>query len=210
MSGTQTFTTPAGNTYAYEVETGENGEAVYNLSRVFQEGTFPIGAIVVHPNWELSPGVEGLLNVQFGKGSVHRHERTDVPMLGDGAQPYVVGSHLVNPADLIPAEDAEDKDAVLLLDFRKRVLFAAYETNAPSERASKETFEKVQDLITALVKVYQGDKATPKREAQYAAFLNGQRAEAIQPKIDEIDEKIKALQIARAELTEKVNGYKAA
>ncbi|MEU8545247.1 hypothetical protein AB0C52_35490, partial [Streptomyces sp. NPDC048717] len=133
-----------------------------------------------------------------------------VPMLGDGAQPYVVGSHLVNPADLIPAEDAEDNDAVLLLNFRKTVRGAAAQTGVSSYRVGTETFEKVRDLTTALVKVYQGDKQTPKREAQYAAFLNGQRAEAIQPKIDEIDQKIKALQLARAELTEKINGYKTA
>jgi hypothetical protein len=84
MSGTQTFTTPAGNTYSYAVETGENGESVYDLSRVLQEGSFPIGTVVVHPNWELFPKTEGLLNVQFGKGSgTNRHERTDAPKLGD-------------------------------------------------------------------------------------------------------------------------------
>lgn len=210
MSGTKTFTTPAGNTYSYTVQTGENGEAVYGLSRVFQDGTFPIGTVQVHPNWELSPSVEGLVNVQFGKGGADRHERTDVPLLGDGELPYVVGSHLVNPADLVPAEDAEDKDTVLLLTFRKRVLVAAYQTNAPAEQAGKNVFGKVQDLVTGLVKVYRADKETPQREAAYTAFLNGQRAEAIQPEIDKIDAKIKALQLTRAELTDKANNYKTA
>ncbi|OEJ29097.1 hypothetical protein AS594_36525 [Streptomyces agglomeratus] len=174
MSGTQTFTTPAGATYAYTVETGENGEAVYDLSQVFQEGAFPIGAVVVHPNWELAPAVAGLLNVQFGKGSPEdRHGRTDVPMLGDGELPYVVGSHLVNPADLTAETNGEDAP---LLRFRKAVLGAAFPTNSPAENPYKETFDKVRDLVTGLVKTYQADKATPKREAAYAKFLDGKRA----------------------------------
>ncbi|WDN56241.1 hypothetical protein [Streptomyces clavuligerus] len=203
-----TFTTPAGRTYAYTVETGENGETVYDLSAVYDVATFPIGTVVVHPNWELDPVVPGLLNIQFGKGSIDRHERTDVPMLGEGTMPYVVGSHLVNPADLVPDPETEDKNAVLLLNFRKKILGAAYQTSAPAERATKATYDKVQDLTTALVTVYQNDKNTPKREATYAAFLNTQRAEKIQPQIDHIDQQIKTLQITRAELTHKANSYK--
>ncbi|MER5549988.1 hypothetical protein ABT072_48285 [Streptomyces sp. NPDC002589] len=207
MSGAKTFTTPAGATYSYSVETGENGEAVYDLSRVLQEGAFPIGTVVVHPNWELFPAVEGLLNVQFGKGSVDRHERTDVPMLGDGELPFVVGSHLVNPADL----NAETETGTApLLKFRKRMLGAAYQTSAPAENASQETFEKVRDLVTGLVTTYQADKNTPKREATYAKFLNTKRAEAVQTDIDKIDDKIKALLLIKAELIEKRNAYKTA
>ncbi|MFD8413937.1 hypothetical protein ACFV2Q_19620 [Streptomyces sp. NPDC059650] len=204
MSGTQTFTTPAGNTYAYSVETGENGEAVYDLSQVFQEGAFPIGAVVVHPNWEPFPKTAGLLNVQFGKGSGEdRHERTDAPMLGDGELPYVVGSHLVNPADLTEQSDG-------LVRFRKPVLGAAYPTSAPAENAYKETFDKVRDLVTGLIKAYQADTDTPAREAVYAKFLNGKRAEATQTEIGQLDAKAQALAIQRAALVEKLNGYKAA
>ncbi|MFI6689318.1 hypothetical protein [Streptomyces sp. NPDC050485] len=206
MSGTKTFTTPAGNTYSYAVETGENGEAVYDLSRVLQDGVFPIGTVVVHPNWELFPKTEGLLNVQFGKGSgTDRHERTDAPKLGDMELPYVVGSHLVNPADLTPATD---NAGTPLLKFRKRMLGAAYPTNSPAENASQDTFEKVRDLITALVTTYQTDKTTPKREATYTKFLNNQRAEAIQTQITQLDDKAQALTLYRAELIEKLNGYK--
>ncbi|MFD8416540.1 hypothetical protein ACFV2Q_33165 [Streptomyces sp. NPDC059650] len=208
MSGTQTFTTPAGHTYAFAVETGENGEAVYDLSRVLQDGTFPVGTIVVHPNWELNPKTEGLLNVQFGKGlGTDRHERTDLPQLGDMELPYVVGSHLVNPADLTAETD---NGGAPLLKFRKNMLGAAYETNAPAMHASKETFAKVQDLVTGLVTAYQADKATPAREAAYAKFLNGQRAEAVQAEIAKLDDKAKTLAFIRAELVEKLNGYNAA
>ncbi|MGY4963518.1 hypothetical protein [Streptomyces sp. 900105245] len=208
MSGTQTFTTPAGHTYAYAVETGENGEAVYDLSRVLQDGAFPVGTIVVHPNWELFPQTEGLLNVQFGKGSgTDRHERTDAPQLGDMELPYVVGSHLVNPADL----NAEtDNGRPPLLKFRKRMLGAAYSSSAPAENASQETFEKVRDLVTGLVTAYLADKATPAREAAYTKFLNAQRADAVQAEINKLDDKTKALALIRAELVEKLNGYKAA
>ncbi|MFJ9968437.1 hypothetical protein [Streptomyces avermitilis] len=208
MSGTQTFTTPAGHTYSYAVETGENGEAVYDLSRVLQDGTFPIGTVVVHPNWELFPKVEGLLNVQFGKGSgTNRHERTDAPKLGDMHLPYVVGSHLVNPADLTAETD---NGAAPLLKFRKQMLGSAFETNSPAENASPDTFDKVRDLVTALVTTYQADKATPKREATYTKFLNAQRAEAIQTQITQLDDKAQALALYRAELVEKLNGYKTA
>ncbi|MEU1158685.1 hypothetical protein ABZ369_37635 [Streptomyces sp. NPDC005918] len=207
MSGTQTFTTPAGHTYSYAVETGENGESVYDLSRVLQDGTFPIGTVVVHPNWELFPKTEGLLNVQFGKGSAtDRHERTDAPKLGDMELPYVVGSHLVNPADLTAETD---NGAAPLLKFRKRMLGAAFETSAPAENASPDTFDKVRDLVTALVTTYQTDKATPKREATYTKFLNTQRAEAIQTQITKVDDKAQALALIRAELVEKLNTYKA-
>ncbi|MFI2906642.1 hypothetical protein ACG2OD_01445 [Streptomyces sp. PDY-4] len=208
MSGTQTFTTPAGNTYAYTVEAGENGEAVYDLSQVFQDGVFPIGSVVVHPNWELFPAVKGLLNVQFGKGSPEdRHGRTDLPMLGDGDLPYVVGSHLVNPADLTAETDGE---GAALLKFRKRMLGAAFPTNSPAESASQETFEKVRDLVTGLVKVYQADKDTEAREAAYENFLNGKRAEAIEAEIGKLDGRVQALMIQRAALVEKLNRYKAA
>ncbi|MEV6581322.1 hypothetical protein AB0M92_24535 [Streptomyces sp. NPDC051582] len=208
MSGTQTFTTPAGHTYSYAVETGENGEAVYDLSRVLQDGTFPIGTVVVHPNWELFPKTEGLLNVQFGKGSgTDRHERTDAPKLGDMELPYVVGSHLVNPADLTAETD---NGAAPLLKFRKRMLGAAFETSAPAENASSDTFDKVRDLVTALVTTYQADKATPAREATYTKFLNAQRAEAIQTEINKIDDKAQALALIRAEMVEKLNTYKTA
>ncbi|MGQ4404387.1 hypothetical protein ACN6K4_006011 [Streptomyces hayashii] len=208
MSGTQTFTTPAGHTYSYSVETGENGESVYDLSRVLQDGTFPIGTVVVHPNWELFPKTEGLLNVQFGKGSAtDRHERTDAPKLGDMELPYVVGSHLVNPADLTAETD---NGAAPLLKFRKRMLGAAFETSAPAENASPDTFDKVRDLVTALVTTYQADKATPAREATYTKFLNAQRAEAIQAQITKVDDKAQALALIRAELVEKLNTYKTA
>jgi len=208
MSGTQTFTTPAGHTYSYAVETGENGESVYDLSRVLQDGTFPIGTVVVHPNWELFPQVEGLLNVQFGKGSgTNRHERTDAPKLGDMELPYVVGSHLVNPADLTAETD---NGAAPLLKFRKRMLGSAFETNSPAENASPDTFDKVRDLVTALVTTYQADKNTPAREATYTKFLNAQRAEAIQAQITKLDDKAQALALYRAELVEKLNGYKTA
>lgn len=211
MSGAQTLTTPAGATYSYTVETGENGEAVYNLSRVFQDAAldaaFPIGTIVVHPDYELNPAVPGLVNVQFGKGSINRHERTDVPMLGDGEHPYVVGHHRLFPDDLNAKTDGQTTP---LLKFRMSVLVAAYPTNAPAERASKEIFAKVQDLVTALVIAYQNDKDTPAREAVYAKYLNTQRAEAVQRDIDKIDTKIQALQLAKAELTDKLNSYKTA
>ncbi|MGW7201442.1 hypothetical protein [Streptomyces chryseus] len=208
MSKTTTFATPAGHTYAYTVETLENGEAPYDLTRVFPDGAeFPVGAIVVHPNWELFPSVEGLLNIQFGKGSTDRHERTDVPMIGGGETPYVVGSHLVNPAELTPDTDAEGTP---LLKFRKPMLAAHFQTGSPSERSGKETFERVQDLITGLVTLYKADKATPKREATYAAFLNGQRADAVQKEIDSTNAKIQALTMQNAELTQKLNGYKTA
>ncbi|MFE9121283.1 hypothetical protein [Streptomyces sp. NPDC007172] len=208
MSGTQTFTTPAGHTYSYAVETGENGESVYDLSRVLQDGTFPIGTVVVHPNWELFPKVEGLLNVQFGKGSgTNRHERTDAPKLGDMELPYVVGSHLVNPADLTAETD---NGAAPLLKFRKQMLGSAFETNSPAENASPDTFDKVRDLVTALVTTYQADKTTPAREATYTKFLNAQRAEAIQTQITKLDDKAQALALYRAELVEKLNTYKTA
>ncbi|MER6195949.1 hypothetical protein ABT234_01030 [Streptomyces sp. NPDC001586] len=208
MSGTNTFTTPAGATYSYTVETGENGEAVYDLSRVLQDGVFPVGTVVVHPNWELSPAVAGLLNIQFGKGSgTDRHERTDAPKLGDMELPFVVGSHLVNPADLTTETD---NGAAPLLKFRKRMLGAAYETNSPAENASQDTFDKVRDLVTGLITTYQTDKATPAREATYTKFLNTQRAEAVQTEINKIDEKAKALAFIRAQLTDKLNTYKTA
>ncbi|MGV2917353.1 hypothetical protein [Streptomyces alfalfae] len=208
MSGTQTFTTPAGNTYSYAVETGENGEAIYDLSRVLQDGVFPIGTIVVHPNWELFPKTEGLLNVQFGKGSAtDRHERTDAPKLGNMDLPYVVGSHLVNPADLTAETDNGNAP---LLKFRKRMMGAAFETSAPAENASPETFEKVRDLVTGLITIYQTDKATPARQATYTKFLNTQRAEAVQAQINKLDDKAQALAFMRAELVEKLNGYKTA
>lgn len=208
MSGTQTFTTPAGATYSYSVETGENGEAVYDLSRVLQDGVFPVGTVVVHPNWELFPKTEGLLNVQFGKGSAtDRHERTDAPKLGDMELPYVVGSHLVNPADLTAETD---NGAAPLLKFRKRMLGSAFETNSPAESASQDTFDKVRDLVTGLVTTYQTDKNTPNRETTYTKFLNGQRADAVQTEINKLDGKAQALAFIRAELVEKLNTYKTA
>ncbi|MEU6357857.1 hypothetical protein ABZ896_52710 [Streptomyces sp. NPDC047072] len=207
---TNTFKTLAGSEYAYTVETGENGEAVYDLTRVFADGaSFPIGAVVVHPDYNLDPAVPGLLNIQFGKGSIDRHEREEVPVLGEGDLMYVVGHQLVNPADLIVDEEEND-DPNPLINFRRTVLAAQFPTNAPSTRATTATFEKVRDLVTALIHVYQGDKATPKRESQYAAFLNAQRAEKIKPEIERIDAQVKALMIKRAELTDKLNGYNAA
>lgn len=207
----KTFTTQAGATYSYDVEAGENGETVYNLSRIFQEGAMPIGAIAIHPNYELSPATPGLLNVQFGKGSVDRHERTDVPLLGiQQYTPYVVGHHLVNPADLEIDPESEKPVTDPKIIFRKPVRAAQTGTGSHSTRADVETFTKVQDLVTALVKEYKADKSTPKREALYAKFLDGQRAEVIKPKLDAIDAQIKALQIQRAELLEQLSSYKAA
>ncbi|RLU82078.1 hypothetical protein CTZ27_31515 [Streptomyces griseocarneus] len=216
MSGTKLFTTAAGVTYSYAVETGEHGEAVYNLSRVFQEGAFPVGAIVLHPDYNLNPATPGLLNVQFGKGGVNRNERTDVPMIGGQHDPYVVGHQLINPADLdaTPETDTDAETGKPAADpkirFSRTIAAALTETDSPATTASTETFRCVQDLVTALVKEYRADKATPKREALYAEFLNGQRAAAIQPEIDTITAQINALMIRRAELTEKLNGYKAA
>ncbi|MFF4534054.1 hypothetical protein ACFY1P_32895 [Streptomyces sp. NPDC001407] len=211
---TKTFTTAAGATYSYEIETGEHGEAVYNLSRVFQSGALPVGAIVVHPDYNLDPAVPGLLNIQFGKSgadSYDRHDRTEVPMLGGEHDTYVIGHQLINPADLDAKADPETGEITdPKITFTRSVRAASTATGTASIRATRETFHKVQDLITALVKEYRADKATPKREAQYAAFLNAQRAEKIQPELDAIDAQIKALMFRKAELTEKLNGYKTA
>ena len=209
----KTIKTQAGAVYSYTVETGEHGEAVYSLERVFTEGPLPVGAIVIHPDYHLEPSVPGLLNVQFGKGGIERHERTDVPLLGGPHDPYVVGHQLINPADLDVDPEAEDGKAPVAepkITFSRTVRAALTETDSPSTRASRTTYEKVQDLITALIGEYRTDKNTPKREATYTAYLNTQRAEALQPQIDAINNQIKTLQHARAELTDKLNGYKTA
>jgi hypothetical protein len=207
----KTIKTPAGAVYNYTVETGEHGEAVNRLERVFTEGALPVGAIVIHPDYHLEPSVKGLLNVQFGTGGVERHERTDVPLLGGPHDPYVIGHQLVNPADLdvTEGEDGDGKAPVAepKITFSRTVRAALTETNSPSVRASRATFEKVQDLITALITIYRADKNTPQRETQYTAFLNTQRAEALQPQIDAIDTQIKTLTHTRHELTDKLNGY---
>ncbi|MEU6935092.1 hypothetical protein AB0A05_39190, partial [Streptomyces sp. NPDC046374] len=114
-----------------------------------------------------------------------------------------VGSHLINPADLTEESDG-------LVRFRKPVLGAAYTANAPAENAYKETFEKVRDMVTGLVKAYQADTDTPAREATYAKFLDTKRAEATETAIGQLDAKAKALMIQRAALVEKLNAYKAA
>ncbi|MFI5986770.1 hypothetical protein ACIBEA_38650 [Streptomyces sp. NPDC051555] len=205
-----TFTTQAGSNYSYTVETDENGETVYNLTRVFGENALAIGSVVVHPDYDLTPAVPGLLNIQFGKGSTDRHERTDVPMLGGQHDPYVIGHQLVNPADLVADPDAETPVTDPKINITRTVRAAQTETGTSSFQATTETFKRVQDLITALVTIYQGDKNTPKRAKQYAAFLNTQRAEKIQPELDAIDAQMKILQLRKAELTEKLNGYNAA
>ncbi|RLU82079.1 hypothetical protein CTZ27_31520 [Streptomyces griseocarneus] len=212
----KTFTTAAGATYAYAVETGEHGETVYGLSRVFTESTFPVGAVVLHPDYNLNPATPGLLNVQFGKSgadSHDRHDRTDVPVLGGQNDAYVIGHQLINPADLDTDPEADTDTGEIAdpkIQFTRTVRAASAPTGAASVRATRETFERAQDLVTALVKLYRADKATPKREAQYAQFLNTQRAENIQPEIDTITAQINALMIRKAELTDKLNSYKTA
>ncbi|WP_328372915.1 hypothetical protein OG800_49325 (plasmid) [Streptomyces sp. NBC_00445] len=209
MSGTKSFTTQAGSVYSYSVETGEHGETIYNLSRVFQKGPLAIGAVVVHPDFNLDPAMPGLLNVQFGKGCDDRHERTDVPMLGTEHAPFVVGHQLVNPADLEVDPEAEKPVTDPVLNFTRSVRGAVTATGSHSFRAETETFERVRDLVTALVKVYRADKTTAKRETQYAKYLNAQRAEKIQPELDAANAKISTLEIVRAELLEKLAKYTA-
>lgn len=209
MSGTTTLTTQAGATYSYGVSEGENGETVYDLSRVFQDGAMPIGAIVIHPDYNLFPSVPGLLNVQFGKGGIERDERTDVPMLGEELEAaFIIGHQLVNPADLDVEEGAAQPETAPKIRFRRSVRAAATETNSPSTDASTATFRKVQDLVTELVKIYRADKNTTKRETTYAAHLGAQRAEALEPKLKELDNQLKALHLKKAELTEQINNYK--
>lgn len=211
MSGTQTLTTQTG-TYSYSVSEGENGETIYDLSRVFQDGALPVGAIVIHPDYNPFPEVPGLLNVQFGKGGAERDERTDVPMLGEEIEAaFIIGHQLVDPADLDVDPEAEEKESAPKVRFLRGYLrAAATEVKSPSTTASKATFLAVQDLVTELVKIYRADKATPKREAKYAKLLDAQRAEVLAPQIKEIDDLIKALQLKKAQLTEKLNGHKAA
>ncbi|WP_078661789.1 MULTISPECIES: hypothetical protein [Streptomyces] len=210
MSGTQTFTTQTG-TYSYSVSEGENGETIYDLSRVFQDGALPVGAIVIHPDYNPFPEVPGLLNVQFGKGGAERDERTDVPMLGEELEAaFIIGHQLVNPADLDVDPEAEKESAPKVRFLRGHLRAAATEVKSPSTTASKATFLAVQDLVTELVKIYRADKATAKREAKYGKFLDAQRAEVLAPQIKEVDDLIKALQLKKAQLTEKLNGHKAA
>lgn len=211
MSGTQTFTIQPG-TFSYSISEGENGETIYDLSRVFQDGALPVGAIVVHPDYNPFPEVPGLLNVQFGKGGPERDERTDVPMLGAELEAaYIIGHQLVNPADLDVDPEGEEKESAPKVRFLRGALrAAATEVKSPSTVASKATFLAVQELVTELVKIYRADKATAKREAKYGKFLDAQRAEVLAPQIKEVDDLIKALQLKKAQLTEKLNGYKTA
>ncbi|MFD0437394.1 hypothetical protein ACFVG4_26720, partial [Streptomyces chartreusis] len=107
--------------------------------------------------------------------------------------------------------EAEDKDSAPKVRFlRGHLRAAATEVNSPSTEASKATFLAVQDLVTELVKIYRADKNTTKREAKYAKHLNTQRAEVLAPKIKEVDDLIKALELKKARLVEKLNGHNAA
>ncbi|MEU5958277.1 hypothetical protein [Streptomyces sp. NPDC047525] len=207
MFDAKTFTTPAGATYSYTVTTGDHGEAVYDLSRVFQDGAAKstIGAIVIHPDYNLDPIVPGLLNVQFGKGSVDRHERTDVPLLGTENAPYVIGHQLVNPADLEVEKDAEKPVTDPWVNLTRTVRGAVAPVEASSFQADTETCERVRDLVTALIKVYRQDEATASREAQYSKFLDEERALALAPQIQELTAKINVLWIARDELVDRVS-----
>ncbi|MEV7842285.1 hypothetical protein [Streptomyces albidoflavus] len=215
MSGTKTFTTKSG-TYAYSVSEGENGETVYDLSRVFQDGALPVGAIVIHPDYNPFPTVEGLLNVQFGKGGEDRNERTDVPMLGEELEAaFIIGHQLVDPTDLDTDPDAESegkaKAEPKVRFLRGYLRAAATETNSPSTEAGRDTFLAVQDIVTELVKLYRADKNTPKRAAKYTTqVLAPQRAELLAPQIKETDDMIAALQLKKARLIEKLNGTTAA
>ncbi|MEU5136991.1 hypothetical protein [Streptomyces californicus] len=218
MSGTKTFTTKSG-TYAYSVSEGENGETVYNLSSVFTDGALPVGAIVIHPDYNPFPSVEGLLNVQFGKGGEDRDERTDVPMLGEEMEAaFVIGHQLVDPTDLDTDPDAENEDGGKAKAEELKVSFlrgylrtAATETNSPSTTASRNTFLAVQDIVTELVKLYRADKNTPKREAKYTTqVIAPKRAEILAPQIKETENMIAALQLKKARLIEKLNGTTAA
>ncbi|MEU2770664.1 hypothetical protein ABZ628_28570 [Streptomyces diastaticus] len=215
MSGTKTFTTQFG-TYAYSVSEGENGETVYDLSRVFQDGALPVGAIVIHPDYNPFPTVEGLLNVQFGKGGEDRNERTDVPMLGEELEAaFIIGHQLVDPTDLDTDPDAESegkaKAEPKVRFLRGYLRAAATETNSPSTEAGRDTFLAVQDIVTELVKLYRADKNTPKRAAKYTTqVLAPQRAELLAPQIKETDDMIAALQLKKARLIEKLNGTTAA
>ena len=214
MSG-KTFTTQFG-TYAYSISEGENGETVYDLSRVFQDGALPVGAIVIHPDYNPFPTVEGLLNVQFGKGGEDRNERTDVPMLGEELEAaFIIGHQLVDPTDLDtdPEDESEGKaKAEPKVRFLRGYLrAAATETNSPSTEAGRDTFLAVQDIVTELVKLYRADKNTPKRAAKYTTqVLAPQRAELLAPQIKETDDMIAALQLKKARLIEKLNGTTAA
>ena len=130
---------------------------------------------------------------------------------GRGAAPHRSSYTPIWPGVRAGSLTAEtDSESAPLLRFRKPVLGAAFPTNAPAETAYKGTFEKVRDLVTGLVKVYQADKDTPAREAVYAKFLNGKRAEATEAEIGKLDAKVQALMIQRAALVEKLNTYKAA
>ncbi len=55
-----------------------------------------------------------------------------------------------------------------------------------------------------------GRQGHPGAGGANAQFLDTKRAEAVQDAIDKINGKIQALKLARAELTEKLNSYKAA
>ncbi|WP_328372883.1 hypothetical protein OG800_50965 (plasmid) [Streptomyces sp. NBC_00445] len=207
---TKQLTTQAGSVYSYMTDEGENGERIYSLFRDTQTGPLPVGAVVIHPDYHLDPVTPGLLNVQFGRGSGEdRHERTDVPVLGSESAPFVVGQQLVNPADLDVDPEAETPVTDPVLNFTRSVRGATTATGSHSFRADTKTFTRVRDLVTALVKEYRADKTTPKREAKYTKFLTAQRAEKIQPEIDAVDAKIKALEVVRAELTDKLTKYTA-
>lgn len=211
MSGTKTLTTQTG-TYSYSISEGGNGETIYDLSHVFQDGALPVGAIVIHPDYDAFPVVEGRLNVQFGKGDENRHERTDVPMLGEELEAaYIVGHQLIDPTDLDTEGDDKAKAEPKVRFLRGYLRTAATETNSPSTTASKTTFLSVQDLVTQLVKIYKADKNTPKREAKYnTQVLAPKRTDELAPQIKEVDEMIKALQLRKARLTQKLNGHNAA
>lgn len=145
------------------------------------------------------------------------------PVTKDDKSPRAPGPHTDTPNDaakshisrtkdaqhLVVDEDADEPVTAPVITFTRSVRGAATATGSHSYRADVTTFERVRDLVTALVKVYQEDKATPKREARYNKFLNAQRAEKIQPQIDALTAKINTLDIQRAELLEKLAAYTA-
>lgn len=186
------ITTPSGLPLEIEVETTEDGEAIYRIAYVTVHGDVPGGAFVFSADARLDPK-PGRVTVRYGLGDVQdRHQRTEVPQFGESL--FLVGERTFEPSVI-----GEDGSAL-----RVRAAMTPTGTHSTVLDTGSAVQLRVGDVVAALAQHFVTRDDFAELAKLHATFMAPARLAEPKAALDAIDQRIRGLQIERQVVAAKV------
>ena len=184
--------TPGGLPLEAEVETTEDGEAIYRVAYVTADGDVPGGAFVFSVDARLEPK-PGRVSVRYGLGGVaDRHQRTEVPQFGESL--FLVGERTFEPSAI-----GEDGSGL-----RVRAAMTPTGSHSTLLDEGSEAQLRAGDVVAALAAHFVTREDFAQLARLHATHMAPARLQAPTARLAELDRRMTGLRIERQVVAAKV------